>query len=111
MEEKRAAFYGSFFDKSAILNLSRWAGILAWVVLGIYIFTTGLSFIQFLQQFSTGVFFQKGMSIFDFLSFFNPYLLMPMPGIMYFFGLKFIQNGLLLLLEMEESIRRSARAK
>ena len=111
MEEKHETYYGAFFNKSAILNLSRWAGILAWGVLGIYLLTSGLSFIQFLQQLFTGVFYQKGMSIFDFLSFFNPYLLQPMPGVVYFFGLKFVQHGLLILLEMEDSTRRSARSK
>jgi hypothetical protein len=111
MEEKRETFYGTFFDKSAILKLSRWAGILAWVVLVVYLFTSALNLIQFLQQLVTGVFYQKGMSIFDFLSFFNPYLLLPMPGVVYFFGLKFVQHSLLILLDMEESVRRSARSK
>ena len=111
MEEKRESFYGLFFDKSAVLKLSRWAGIFAWAVLGIYLFTSLISFAQFMTQFVTGVYFQKGMSIFDLLSFFSLYLMMPLPGVVYFFGLKFVQNGLLILMEMEESARRSVRSK
>ena len=109
MAEKREPFLGIFFDKSAILKLSRWAGILAWVTLAAYLFTFATSFTQFMMQFVTGVFFQKGMSFVDLLSFFNPYLTMPIPGVVYFFGLKFVQHALLILLEMEESARRSTR--
>lgn len=109
MQEKHDTFYGTFFDKSAVLKISRWAGIFAWVVLVIYLLTSTVSFIQFMTQFITGVFYQKGMSIFDLLGFFTPYLMQALPGVVYFFGLKFVQNTLLILLEMEESARRSAR--
>jgi len=111
MEEKREPFYAAFFDKSAVLKISRWAGIFAWVVLGIYLLTSLISFMQFITQFVTGVFYQKGMSIFDLLSFFTPYLMQALPGVVYFFGLKFVENGLLILMEMEESMRRAARSK
>lgn len=109
MEEKRERFYATFFDKDTVLKLSRWAGIFAWVALIVYLFTTGLNFFQFMQQFATGVFYQKGMSIVDLVSFFNPYLLQFLPGVVYFFGLKFVENTLLILMDIEESTRRSAR--
>ena len=111
MEEKRDSFPGLYFDKSAILKFSRWAGILAWATLAVYLIAFATSFTQFMMQFSTGLFFQKGMSFVDLVNFFTPYLTMPMPGIAYFFGLKFVQHALLILLEMEESARRSARSK
>ena len=111
MEEKQEPFYGVFFDKGAILKLARWAGIFAWVALIGHLLVFGLSFTQFMIQFATGLFFQKGMSIVDLMSFFNPYLTMSIPGIVYFFGLKFVQNVLLILLEMEESARRTANSK
>jgi hypothetical protein len=110
MEERHDKFFGTFFDKSAVLNLARWAGILAWIMLGIYIFTSIVSVAQFVRQLSSGFLFEKGMLITDLLSFFTPFLLQPLPGIVYFFGLKFVENGLLLLLEIEESARRSARS-
>ena len=111
MEEKQIPFYGSFIEKSAVLKISRWAGIFAWVALITHLIVFVLSFTQFLIQFATGLFFQKGMSLVDLMSFFNPYLTMSIPGIVYFFGLKFVQHGLLILLEMEESARRTARSK
>ncbi|GAB4500142.1 MAG: hypothetical protein OHK003_19040 [Anaerolineales bacterium] len=111
MEEKNTTFYAAFFDKSAVLKISRWAGVFAWVVLMIYLLTSLVSFAQFITQFVTGVFYQKGMSIFDLLGFFTPYLMQFLPGVVYFFGLKFVESGLLILLEMEESARRAARGK
>ena len=111
MEEKQVPFYGVFFDKSAIIKLAHWAGIFAWVALITHLIVFVLSFSQFLIQLATGLFFQKGMSLIDLMSFFNPYLTMSIPGIVYFFGLKFVQHGLLILLEMEESTRRSANSK
>ena len=109
MEEKRERFYATYFDKDLVLKLSRWAGVIAWAMLVIYLFSSTISFLQFMSQFSTGIFYQKGMSIVDLFGFFTPYLLMPMPGVAYFFGLKFVQHGLLILMDMEESSRRSAR--
>lgn len=109
MEEKRERFYGTFFNKDSVLKIARWSGILAWVALGIYLFTSSVMFIIFIQQFASGIYYQKGMSIFDLLSFFNPYLTQPIPGVIYFFGLKFVEHALLILLDMEESTRRSAR--
>lgn len=109
MQEKK--FYGTYFNKDAVLKFSRWAGILAWLVLVVYLLTSTISFLQFLQQFVTGIFYQKGMSIFDLIGYFNPYLLMPLPGVVYFFGLKFVEHASLILLDMEESARRAVRGE
>ncbi len=109
MEEKHNHFYGTFFNKDSVLKIARWSGILAWVVLGVYLFTAAITFIQFMQQFMTGVYYQKGMSIFDLISFFTPYLIQPLPGVIYFFGLKFVEHSLLIFMDVEESARRSAR--
>lgn len=110
MEEKRENFYASYFNKDAVLKLARWAGILAWVMLACYLATWLISTLQFLLQFSTGVFYQKGMSILDLVSYFTPYILQPLPGVVYFFGLKFVEHAVLILMDMEESARRAARA-
>ena len=77
----------------------------------ISVYNIGYLLAQFMIQYVTGIYFQKGMSIFDILGFFNPYLLMLMPGLLYFAGLKFIQHSLLILLDMEDNTRRAARNK
>lgn len=111
MTEKNNNFYATYFNKDLVLKIARWAGIFAWVTFVIYVLTTINSFLQFFLQFATGVFYQKGMSIFDLIGYFSPYFLQLMPGVMYFFGLKFIENALLIFMDIEESTRRSTREK
>ncbi len=110
-DDVRTDFAGTYFDRDKVMKISRVAGIFAWVALGVFLFTTLNSLAQFLIQYVTGVYYQKGMSIFDVLGFFNPYLLMFMPGLLYFAGLKFVQHGLLILMDMEDNTRRAARNK
>jgi hypothetical protein len=107
--EKRTGFLATYFDRDAVLKIARIAGIFAWVALGIYIFTTLISFTQFMLQFVTGIFYQKGMSIVDVAGYFTPYLLQIVPGLVYFIGLKFAEHGLLILLDVEDNTRRAAR--
>ncbi len=109
--EKRTSFLATYFDRDAVIKTSHTAGIFAWITLGIYLFTSLVSFMQFMIQFSTGVFFQKGMSIVDLAGFFTPYLTQFMPGLIYFIGLKFAQYALLILLDVEDNTRRAARNK
>jgi hypothetical protein len=111
MTEKKDNFYATYFSKDTVLKFSRWAGIFAWVVLAIYGAIALNSFIQFMTQFMTGVFYQKGMSVFDLISFFTPYPVQLAPGITSFFGLKFVQHACLILMDIEESTRRSTREK
>lgn len=108
---KETNFYATYFNKDAVLKFSRWAGIFAWVVLVIYVLTSLNSFMQFILQFTTGAFYQKGMSFFDLAGYFTPYFLQLMPGIIYFFGLKFVSHASLILMDMEESARRAIREK
>lgn len=107
--EKHSGFLATYFDRDAVLKIARTAGIFAWVALGIYVFTTAISVTQFLMQFATGIYFQKGMSIFDVFGYFTPYFLQLAPGFVYFIGLKFAEHGLLILLDIEDNTRRAAR--
>jgi hypothetical protein len=107
--ENHTGFLATYFDRDAVIKIARTAGILAWVVLGIYLFTTAISVTQFMLQFVTGIYYQKGMSIFDIFGYFIPYLVQPLPGITYFIGLKFAEFGLLILLDVEDNTRRAAR--
>jgi hypothetical protein len=107
--EKQAGFLGTYFDRDGILRLSRWADVLAWVVLTVYLLTWLVSLILFFAQFLSGMFFDKGGTFLTTFSLFTPYLQQPLPGVFYFFALQGISKGLLILLDMEDNTRRAAR--
>lgn len=109
INEAKTNFIGTYFDRDKVMQISRIAGIFAWIALGIYLFTFLISFTQFMLQFTSGLYYQKGMSIFDLVGYFTPYLLQPIPGLLYFAGLKFVEHTLLVLLDIEDNTRRTAR--
>ncbi len=107
--EKQASFLGAYFDRDAVLRLSRWADILSWIVLTVYIISWLLALLLFLGQYMSGLYFDKGMTFLNALNIFAPYLQQPLPGIFYFFGLQAVSKVLLILLDMEDNTRRAAR--
>ncbi len=107
--ESKTNFAGTYFERDSVLRISRVAGVFAWVALLAYLFTSALSFTQFMVQFSSGLYYQKGMSGLDVVGFFTPYLIQFVPGLLYFAGLKFVQYALLILMDVEDNTRRAAR--
>ena len=107
--EKQAGFFGTYFDRDSVLRISRWAEILAWVILTVYLLNWIFSVLLFFAQYYNGMFFEKGMTFLNAVNFFSPYLQQPLPGIFYFFGLQAISKTLLILLDMEDNTRRAAR--
>ena len=108
-EEKQVAFLGTYFDRDVVLRLSRWADVLAWVVLTVFILSWLVSFTMFLAQYLTGMYTDKGATILTVFNIFTPYLQQPVPGILYFFSLQAISKLLLILLDVEDNTRRGAR--
>lgn len=104
-------FLGTYFDRDAVLKVARWAQILAWVVAAVYLITWLTSTAQFVIQFSTGMYYNKGMTIFDTINFFSPYLVQPLPGVLYFFSLQGIGRALLIFMDIEDNTRRAARGQ
>ncbi len=109
--DKQAGFLGTYFDRDGVLRLSRWADIIAWIVLTIYLLAWLFSIILFFAQYANGLYFDKGMTLLNVLNMFAPYLQQPLPGVFYFFGLQAISKGLLIFLDMEDNTRRAARSK
>lgn len=107
--ESKTNFAGTYFERDAVLRLANLSRILSWIVLSIYVVITLLSLIQFLPQFSSGLFYDKGMSTANVLNLFSPYLTQPLPGIFYFIGLQAVSSGLLIFLDVEDNTRRTAR--
>jgi hypothetical protein len=107
--EKQAGFLGTYFDRDGVLRLSRWADVIAWIVLTIYLMSWLFSILLFLGQYFNGMYFDKGSTFLTSFSMFAPYLQQPLPGIFYFFGLQAVSKGLLIFLDMEDNTRRAAR--
>ena len=107
--EKRTEFFGTYFDRDASLRLARWAGILAWILLGMYAYTTLVSTGQFLFMMGSGTISYAGTNIFDRLSIPTMQISQLVPGLVYFVTLKVAQQVLLILLDVEDNSRRAAR--
>ena len=105
----RTGFFGAYFDRDAALRLARGAGILAWVLLALYLYTTLASLGQFLSLVASGALPLEGMGLFDRLSIPSQYLSQLAPGLVYFVMLKIAQHVILILLDVEDNSRRAAR--
>ena len=106
-----AGFLGTYFDRDGVLRLSRWADTIAWVLLTVYLLFWLSSFLIFLGQYFSGLYFDKGATFLNVISIFASQFQQPLPGIFYFFGLQAVSKGLLILLDMEDNTRRAARTK
>jgi len=108
---RQAGFLGTYFDRDGVLRLSRWADIVAWIVLTIYLLAWISSILLFFAQYFNGLYTDKGMTFLNVVNMFAPYLQQPLPGLFYFFGLQAVSKGLLIFLDMEDNTRRAARIK
>lgn len=104
-----AGFLGTYFDRDGVLRLSRWADVIAWIVLTIYLLSWLFSVLLYFGQFYNGIYMDKGGTFLNAINMFTPFLQQPLPGVFYFFGLQAVSKGLLILLDMEDNTRRSAR--
>lgn len=107
--DKRTGFFGTYFDRDASLRLARWAGILAWILLGMYVYTALISTGQFLTMLMNGSISYAGTTIFDRLSIPTMQISQLVPGLVYFVMLKAAQQVILILLDVEDNSRRAAR--
>ncbi len=109
--EKQAGFLGTYFDRDGVLRLSRWADVVAWIVLTIYLLTWLFSLLLYFGQYFNGLYTDKGATFLNVINMFAPFLQQPLPGVFYFFGLQAVSKGLLIFLDMEDNTRRAARNK
>lgn len=107
--ESRTGFLGTYFDRDGALRLARWTGILAWVLLGLYTYTTLVSTGQLLSLVLNGIVSYSSTNIFDRLSIPTLQISQLVPGLVYFVMLKVGQQVLLILLDIEDNSRRAAR--
>lgn len=107
--ENRTGFLGTYFDRDAALRIARLAGVLAWVALALYAYTTFVSIGQFWWLVATGAASYEGANIFDRMSIPTMQISQLMPGLVYFITLKVAQQVVLILLDVEDNSRRAAR--
>ena len=108
-QEKDKRFFGTYFETDGVIRIASWANTLSWVILVIYLLVWLGALIQVLLQFFSGMIFDKGMVVLNVMNIFLPYLIQPLPGLFYFFGLQAISKALLILLDMEENTRRTGK--
>jgi hypothetical protein len=109
LTETRTGFLGTYFDRDAVLRIARLAGLLAWVLLGLYAYITLVSLGQSWLLVASGGVSYEGANMFDRLSIPSLHFSQLAPGLVYFVMLKTAQQVLLILLDMEDNSRRAAR--
>jgi hypothetical protein len=108
-KERPTGFYGTYFDRDAVLKIARAANIIAWILLAFYVYITLVSVGQYLSLVVSGMITFENMTFFDRLSIPTLQLTQLAPGLVYFILLKIAQQALLILLDMEDNSRRAAR--
>ena len=100
-------FLGTYFDRDTVLRVARWAEILSWVVLAVYALDILLAAGVFVLQVARG--FWVGLGFTDIAM--NVLLIVERPfrGIVYFVALQAIGKALLILMDMEDNLRRMGR--
>ena len=106
-ESKNEKFMGTYFDREAVVKVSRWADILSWIVVVVYavdfLLTLGIFILQYARGFMVGMgFTDTAMNIIFIFE-------LPFRGVVYFIALQGIGKTLLILLDMEDNTRRAAR--
>jgi hypothetical protein len=105
-ESKDTKFLGTYFNPDVIIRLARWADILAWVVVVVYaldfIFAAGSFALTYIRGFWGGGFTDLANNIIYIVE-------RPFRGVVYFIALQAIGKALLILMDMEENTRRTAR--
>ena len=98
---------GTYFDPDLVLRVSRWADILSWVVVVVYVADMVLALVVYILQFVRG--FMVGAGPTDIMTSILYLLERPFRGIVYFVVLQAISKALLILMDMEEDLRRAGR--
>ena len=106
--ENRTGFLATYFDRDSVLKIARVAGIFAWIALGVYTFTTLISFTQFMLQVLRGLITLPGFT--DIIQQLMWILQPALPALWNFIGLQAVGKVLLIFMDMEDNTRRAARA-
>lgn len=106
-ESKNEKFMGTYFDRDAVIKISRWGEILSWVVVGVYAVDLVAALAVFILQYIRGFLGHMGFS--DVFTTVLYIVERPFRGVVYFIALQAISKALLILMDMEDNTRRAAR--
>ena len=107
MTERSEKFLGTYFDRDTVLKLARWLAILSWVVAAIYALDLGLAILIWVLQYVRGLVPPMGFTDMAQQALFI--LERPLHGILYFAAMQAVSKGLLIMMDMEDNMRRAAR--
>jgi hypothetical protein len=106
--DSRMNFLGTYFDAQVVLKISLLANVISWVILVIYALGWLIQIGVQILQYSRG--FLIGMGLTDYLQSLFFLLREPLAGVIFFVILQAVSKGLLILLDMEENMRRATRS-
>jgi len=106
-KEVQTGYFGTYFDRAAVMRVSRWAEISAWVVAIVYGLDLLVAVSVFVLQNVRG--FWVGMGPTDYAQNILFLIERPFRGIAYFIALQAIGKVLLILMDLEDNTRRAAR--
>lgn len=105
--DKATNFLGTYFSKDAVLRLVSVARILSWLVVGIYALEWLAQALAMVSQVSSGSW--TGMGFTDIAQSILFLFEQPLRGVVYFIVLRGVVHGLLILVDVEDNTRRTAR--
>lgn len=103
----KSVFFGTYFDRDAVLRLVSFANILAWIILVTYAIQLLLSATIFGLQWGRGFF--MGMGPTDLFQQILYLIEQSYRGFVYFIVLQAVGKALLIFMDMEDNTRRAAR--
>ncbi len=107
MTESTGKFMGTYFDRDAVIRMAKVIGWLSWVVAAIYAFDLGLNLLVFVLQIVRHLIMLNGPTDvgLQLLYLFER----PLHGMLYFAAMQAVSKGLVIMLDMEDNMRRAAR--
>ncbi len=107
MTQPNERFLGTYFDRDAVLKMAHVIAILSWVTAGIYaadlVLNIGILILQYIRHLIMIQGFTDAAQQALFL------LERPLHGVLYFAAMQAVSKGLLIMLDMEDDMRRAAR--
>jgi hypothetical protein len=108
-EGSKTYFAGVYFDRDSVLRVARLAEIFSWIALIYYVGQTAVALTILILQLVRGLIVFPGLTDYIQQTFWT---LQPIiPGLWNFIGLQAVGKFLLIIMDLEDNTRRTARNK